>query len=258
MTATMTSLTGTVVKQPKSERRQPHWLVPLLVGALLTATVTTSVVENAWHLVTSPFRGSPSAEEQNVTKFFAETKNAGIWESSPVTFDASERYFLRRYGVLDPTRTHTFRPTTHIARLQDVVSSAPVLQGTFLMTLGRVLTSNIVTSEPNVVDTLIQLVPYSVTEPTPKQIDAVVYCRVPLAPGQGYEPGELLFVEGVVAGAGNVAFNDGGFRPAAYMACASVARPAGRCGKGPIPPLPISGQRCQTYRPSSHEESEID
>jgi hypothetical protein len=83
----------------------------------------------------------------------------------------------------------------------------------------------------------------------------VVYCRVPLGPGARHRPGELLFAEGIVVGAGNIAFNEGGYRPGAYMACAAVAHPAGICGRDAIPPTDFS--KCPPYRVTRRDEAKI-
>lgn len=241
-------------KRRKRERREPHWLVPLLVGALLTATVTTNVIHDVWHVITAPFRGSPTPQESNVKAFFHQVPSGGIWASPPTTFRSSERYFLSHYALLDPTTTHAFRATPHTVVVEHLVQEASVLQGTFLMTVGRVLTSDVVTNEPHVIDTLVQIVPYRVKRPTAQEVSFVVYCRVPLRPGAGPRAGELILAEGIVAGAGNIAFNEGGFRPAVYMACAAIAAPRGRCGEGPVPPVPEQ-RGCPDYRAKATKEN---
>jgi hypothetical protein len=235
-----------MTKRQRSGHKQPHWLVPLLVGALLTATITTSVLEEAWNVVKTPFANGPSTQERIVKQFVTEVDRGGIWVSQPVTFSVSSTYFLEHFSGLDPRVTHTFAATPDLVLLGEVVERAPEIAGVFILTYGRVLTSNVVTNEPDVQDTLLQVVESSVRTPTPTQIGKVVYCRVPLSFDTRYYPGEPVFIEGIVVGAGDIQFNDGGYRPAAYMACAAIARPWGKCGRGNVPPVPgVLG--CQPY-----------
>jgi hypothetical protein len=256
--ASCVGMFGRAQKHDPPERKQPHWLLPPLVGgligAVLTAAITTSVLHKAWDLVSDPFKPKPTTQELIVRQFESGVGNGGIWVGKPILFPPGSDYFLHHFSELDPRQVHPFRPSPNLIRLGEVVEQAPDEAGEFFITFGRVLTSNVPTDEPDVQDTLLQIVESRVSRPTPSQIGKVVYCRVPLRPGTRYIPGEPVFVEGVIMGAGNIQFNDGGYRPAAYMACASVARPVGRCGHGAVPPEP-GAPDCGPYPRRSHKIS---
>jgi hypothetical protein len=61
--------------------KQPHWLIPLLVGALIAALVTTDTLSEGWHAVTGA-------------------------NASGVVFDDARRTFVKHFGELDPRVAH--------------------------------------------------------------------------------------------------------------------------------------------------------
>jgi hypothetical protein len=225
-------------KRQQADSRQPHWIVPLLVGALLTSIITTNVVQSAWHALKSPFRAKPTSEQMNVTQFVRQTEDADFWLAKPAIFDQSVSYFRRHYSLLDPTRSHKFGTGGDPVPFDQLVHNAPFLAGKTVISFGRILSVNLVTPEPAVLDTLIQVVSPAVRHPRPSEIDEMVYCRVPLSDDRPFVRGKFIFFKGVLIAAGNIHASDGGYRPGVYFACSSVTRPKGRCGTKHVPPLP--------------------
>jgi hypothetical protein len=213
------------------------------------------VIRTVWDFATEPFEGEPSAQQRSVDLLFDQTEDAGLWVDPPLTFPKSKAYIVNHYARFHPLRTHSFQVTPNLVPLDIVVTDAPAVAGLFITTFGRVLQRNLISPHTRVADTLLQVVSPTVKQPTPREIDKIVDCRVPLRPFHAIRPGQAVFVQGVVIAAGQIQFTDGGFRPGAYMACSAVVRPKGKCGRGPVAPVPGTGSSCPPYPHRTRREA---
>jgi hypothetical protein len=238
-------------RSPK-ERKEPHWLVVLLVGALLTvvlgALITTHTLQNGWDDAKGLVQSKPSAHDQTINKFYGQVEDAELWAHKPTIFPASETLIKRHYKALNPLELHDFVAAPVLSTLELLIERAAVQPGKFLITYGRVLTSSVI--EPttgNYRSTMVQLVaPSAHVPPTSNEADPVVYCRVPL-PEVPVLPKQHVFAEGVVVASGIALSSNGGVRQAVYMDCAAIAPPYGHCGHLLLPPLPEPFWHCGPF-----------
>jgi hypothetical protein len=141
-------------------------------------------------------------------------------------FDASFDVFRERFDEFDPRRHHEMVWDGERVPAGAVVRYAPQFVGRVIRVRGRALDFNVVSPAVYPVDALLQLTDLNVAPAPPaSKVGALVYCRVPLESMRDLpQTGERLVVRGIVVAAGSVMYAQGGFRPAAYLACSALRR----------------------------------
>lgn len=228
------------------------------MGAFLTAIITTNTLEHGWGDLTRLFRTAPTAHEKTVDRFFDQVEGAEYWAHKPTIYESSKTFILRHYGALNPLEAHYFVSAPPLSPPELVVERAPLSPGQFIITYGRVVASNVLEATKGPYrSVIVQLIPASLHfPPRPSEADPVIYCRVPLE--EVLVPaGATVFAEGVVVASGTVQSDQGGLRQAAYMDCAAIAPPAGRCGDYPLPPLPEAFEHCGPYAMRRYQERAV-
>src|SRR6202035_1485585 len=229
--------------------KPPNWLVAsvvaAVVGALAAAVITPGGIKSAWGGVEGLVGGEPDSREQAVAALFASINDPSVWQGPPHSYQASKRYILKHFDVLDPLALHPFVITRPIDAAETVVARAEAYAGHFVVSYGLVIAANLTgPSRRGVQDTALQLISSARRlPPSAAETGSILYCLVPLPARTEIRPGMSLFVEGVPIADGNVGLTAGGFRTGSMMLCSAIAGMRVRCGRA-IPAIPGTGNSC--------------
>jgi hypothetical protein len=216
-------------------------LIGVIIGVLLTVVFTGILGPDPFagvrRYVVAQWRIHFTSDwDRLVSDYLEQTRTANIWMQEPAMYPDSEKYFRDHpWGELNPQVPHKLSdvPQLEVRPIEELVPESKAYAGRIVGTVGVIKRRpSKWDAMPNIPEWVIQI-----QSPDPGHKYESIYCRVTTAPNAKFKEGDVVGVNGLILGAGQVRQADGpGILDVAYMACSAIEkmpRPKAVNGKKP-------------------------